>query len=101
MLVVEVDHVHAEAGQARVARFAHVLGPAVDEVGPRRIACLPELGGENRLIAAAAQRAPQQRLVVAPAVHVRRVDMGDPPIQRVLDEGDGGRIVGGAVDAGE
>src|SRR4030095_5056368 len=35
------------------------------------------------------------------AVHVRGVEVGDPAVQRVLDEGHRGGVVGRAVHAGE
>ena len=67
VLVVEVDDIDAEAAQARLARLADVLRPAVDAANlPSSAAHVAELGGDNHLLAAPADRPPDQLLVACP-----------------------------------
>ena len=49
MDVVEVDDVHPEAAQARLARLRHVLGPAIGRRRPARRPDVAELGGQHDL----------------------------------------------------
>jgi hypothetical protein len=100
MLVVEVDHFDAEALQARLARLHHVFRPPVDALLAVGAFHLAELRHHQRLVAPAAlERAPEQRLVVAPAVHVGRVEVVDAALERVVDDADRLLVVGVAVYA--
>ena len=99
VLVIEVDHVHAEALETRVARLRHPLGPAVDAGRAVRLAHVAELGDDHGALAPAAQRLAEQRLVVAPAVHVGRVQEVDAEVERAMDDRDRLRVVSGAVRA--
>src|SRR5258708_4072783 len=54
MLIVEVDHVDAEALEARLARLRHVLRPAVDARRAVGLAHVAELRGEHRALAPSA-----------------------------------------------
>ena len=99
MLVIDVDHVDAEALQARLAGAQHVGRAAIDvllAVGALRLA---ELGGHHHAIAAPTQRLAEQLLVVPPAVHVGRVEKVDALVERVVDHADRLLVVGIAVDA--
>ena len=101
VLVVEVDHLDAEALEGGLAGLLHVVGPAVHAVRPARVLRLAELGGEEDLVADALQRLADHRLVVAPAIHVGAVEMRDAEIDGVADQLDGLRVVRVAIDAGE
>ncbi len=102
MLVVEIDHVDAEPLEAGLAGGLHIGRAAVDSVGAARLLRLAELGGEHDLGApAAGQRLAEQRLVVAPAIHVGTVEEGDAAIERVMDDADRLGVVALAVGAGE
>src|SRR5215471_18988371 len=101
MLVVEVDHVDAEPLQAGVARALDVGGTAVDEIALAVWALnLPELRREDSLAAAGLERAPQQLLVVSPAVHVRGVDEIDSEVERAMHDVDRLRVIALPVRAG-
>jgi hypothetical protein len=102
VLVVEVDHVHTEPGQRRVARRPDVLRPAVDaDPGPVGTPLVAELGGYLNVIAAVLtgrDRAADQLLVGERAVHVRGVEEGDAEVQRAVQCGDRFALVCGAVE---
>ncbi len=75
VLVVEVDVVHAEPPERVVAGLADVVGPAVHaEIGAVLRALVAELGGEDHLVAAAADRPADEPLVGEGTVHVGRVE---------------------------
>src|SRR6185369_13595535 len=97
VLVVEVDDVHAEPLEAGVARLHDVLRAAVDHVGAARVLHLAELGDEDHAVTPALERLAEQLLVVAPAVHVGRVDVIDAEVDGALDERDRLAVVGGPV----
>jgi len=82
MLVVQVDVIHAEPLERRVARLAHVVGSAVHAlpaaVGAAHVA---ELGGEHHAIAFALDRLADQQLVGVRAVHVGRIEEGDAQLE--------------------
>ena len=72
VLVIEIDPIDTEAFQARLAGLHHVFRPPVDALLAVGALDLPELRHHQRLVAPAPlERAAEQRLVVAPAVHVR------------------------------
>jgi len=100
VLVVEVDRVHAEAPQARVACLQDVLRLAVDAGGAVGLAQVAELGREHDLVAAPPERLAEQLLVVAPAVHVRGVEEVHAEVDRPVDDRDRLRVVALAVRAG-
>ena len=101
VLVVEVDDVDAQALEARLAGLHHVVRAC-----RRRPACRRRSFTWPNLVATIALRAPaalerlaEQRLVVAPAVHVGRVEEVDALVERVVDHADRLVVVGVAVDA--
>src|SRR5881398_2239538 len=99
VLVVEVDRLEAEALQAPVARGAHVLRAPVDGAHPRVVAAHDaELGGDDDLLAPAAEGAPDQLLVGVRAVHVGGVEEGDAEVERAVDGGDRLVVVARAVE---
>src|SRR5205807_4893479 len=67
VLVIQIDHLDAEALQARLAGAHDVLGPAVDVLLSLRGLHLAELGGDDDAVAPTAQRSSEQLLVVPPA----------------------------------
>ena len=86
MLIVEINHLDAETAQARLAALPDVLGLAVDAaIAPVLAADVAELGGEDHLIAPAADGASDELLVAAHTVHVGRVEKRDAQIERALD----------------
>jgi len=99
VLVVEVDHVLAEPLQARLAGGDDILGFAVDAVRAARVLRLAELGGEHDPVAPALDGATDHLLVMAPAIHVRGIEVVDALVDRVPDQCLGGRVVGLPIDA--
>ena len=96
--VVQVDVVHAEPGQRRLAGPLDVVVLAADD--PVRVAAGPvdaELRGQLHLVAAARDAAADQHLVVAGAVDVGGVEEGDAEVQGAVDGRDRLVPVGGAV----
>src|SRR6185295_9109219 len=86
--------------QACALPIYHVFGPAVDALLAVGAFHLAELRHHQRLVAPAAlERAPEQRLVVAPAVHVGRIEVVHPALERVVDDADRLLVVGVSVDA--
>jgi hypothetical protein len=79
VLVVEIDRLDAEPLQRCLAGGADVGGAAVDaEVFAVRTADVPELRRQHDVVAPALDRLADEPLVRAPAVHVGRVEEGDP-----------------------
>src|SRR5947207_776952 len=101
VLVVEVDRVDPEPLQAGLAGLLHVFGAAVDAVGAAGLAGLAEFGGDDDLVRPALQRAAEQFLVVAPAIHVRAVEMIDAELDRAPEQGLGCLVVARSVGAGQ
>src|SRR5262249_2646707 len=66
---------------------------------PGGVLRLAELGGDDHALAPALERLAEQRLVVAPAVHVRGVEEVDALVERMVDDADRFVVVGVAVDA--
>ena len=99
MLVVEVDHVHAEPPQRVVAGPAYVVGGAVDpharSVGTPLVA---ELGRHHDVLPAIRDRPADERLVDEGAVHVGRVQHRHAEVQCPVDGADRLGVVGGAVE---
>src|SRR6185437_5172986 len=96
--VIQVDVVHAEPGQRRLAGPLDVVVLAADDAVP--VAGGPvdaELRSQLHLVAAARDTAADQYLVVASAVDVGGVDEGDAQVQGAVDGRDGLVPVGGAV----
>ena len=81
---VHVDVVGAEPPQAGVDRRVHALGPTVAEVGAVGVAGA-ELGGDDRLVAPAAQCASERLLGCAEAVGLGSVEEVDADVERVAD----------------
>src|SRR6185369_8982974 len=99
MLVTKVDHLDPEPPEARLARQADVGRIAFDSeelaLGPTNIA---ELGCEEDLVAAIADRPADELLVPADTVHVGGVEEGHAAIDRMVDRGDRLAVVAGAVE---
>ena len=97
----QVDVVDAEALQRGVDAGAHVLGPAV--AGHRAVALhQADLGGEDRLVAAAGEGAADQLLVGERPVDVGGVDERHAEVERAADDLDRDVVVAllGAVGPG-
>jgi hypothetical protein len=101
VLVVEVDRVDPEPLQARVARRADVLRPAVDSPGGRVApAHDPELRGHHHARSTAPQRLAHQLLVRVRAVDVGGVEHRHAEVERAVDRGDRLGLVPGPVEVG-
>src|SRR5205807_3142165 len=90
---VEVDVVDPETSQRRLARLANVR-----RVAPQGALTVPaeqdaELRRELDLIAAAADRAPDELLVGVRPIGVRGVQEGDPEVEGAVDGRDRGGVV--------
>src|SRR5205814_7452529 len=89
VLVIKVDDLDAEPLQARLAGRADIIGIALDaEELAGGSADIAELGGEEHLVAAVADRLADQLLVPADAVHVGGVEEGHAAVDRMMDGGD-------------
>jgi len=97
--VVQVDVVHAEPEQRRLAGplDVAVLAP-VGALAVAGAAVDAELGGQLDLVAAAGDGPADQDLVVAGPVNVGGVDEGDAEVQGPADGGDRLVPVGPAVE---
>ena len=85
--IIHVDVIDTEPLQRGLAGRADVLGPAV-AAAKRRIggaAHHPAFRRHDRRRTAIAQRAPDEPLVLAAAVHVGRVDQRHPELERAVD----------------
>src|SRR4051794_22636703 len=100
VLVVEVDGVHAEALERRLARLAHVAGVAADAEELAVLAAhVAELRGDQRALPAPlAQRAADKPLVGERAVHVGGVEQGHAELERAVDGAHRLALVGGPVE---
>jgi hypothetical protein len=99
VLVVEVDVVHAETLQRRVAGLADVLRAAVDPEPAAVLASnVAELRRELHLVAAAVDGLPDEPLVGERAVRVGGVQEGDADVEGPLDGLGGLELVGGPVE---
>ena len=85
--------------QARIAALAGVIGCAIDaqEIAAF-VACVPKSRGQDHRTPAALNGAPCQPFVVAPAVHVCCVEQVHPETHSRVDQGDGFRLIAGAVE---
>ncbi|HEY6417846.1 MAG TPA: hypothetical protein VIX59_02490 [Candidatus Binataceae bacterium] len=101
MLVVEIDHFHAEPLEARFAGTAHILRLAVDRTRRRiRRTNDPEFGRQHDFVAAAADRAPHQFLVGVRTVGVGGVEKVDPEIECPMDRRERFRVVVRTIEGG-
>src|SRR3954453_2515783 len=102
VLVIEVDRIEAEPLQAGIAGLPDIFGAAIDAVGAAGLAGLAELGRDHEVVAPLSlQRAADQLLVLAPAIHVGAVEMIDPEIDRAMDQLHPGLVVARPVSAGQ
>jgi len=92
--LVEVDIVDAEPGQAAVDAVEDVLArqAAVVDVAAHRAV---DLGGEHHLVALGEllQRLAGDPLALALGIDVGGVEEVDPGLERLLEEGHGGRFI--------
>ena len=98
VLIEEVDVVDPEPRQRAVTRFAHMLRPAVGALDPPlRVDGEAELGGEDDIVAASLDGAPDQPFVLERPVDLGRVEEGDAELDRPVDGCDRLRLIGDAV----
>ena len=100
MLVVEVDMIDTKSAQRGVAGGADMFGLSAHRE-ERGVFLLPNNGKlcrEEYLVASPANRATNELLVRADAVHVGGVEKVDTQVERAEDRGGGFRIVAGAVE---
>ncbi len=90
MDLVQVDNLGAEAAQAGVDRLP-------DVVGMRAVAlvvdAMPELGGDQHIMPARAERPSEVLLAFRAAVDVRRIEEIDAGVKRRMHDGVRGRFV--------
>src|ERR1051325_11273249 len=101
MLVIKVDRVDAEPLQASPAGLLHIGGAAIDAIGAAGLAGLAEFCGDDDLVAHRLERAAEQFLVMAPAIHIRAVEMIDAALDGAPQQGLGGLVVARALSAGQ
>src|SRR5262249_34133661 len=99
MQIVEIDDVHAEALQARLTARLHAFGSPVHftrrSAAGRRYQA--ELGRQDDLAAAIANRAANEDLVPAPAIAVGGVNQRHAEIERALQRARRLFVVAGPV----
>ena len=99
VLVIQVDHLDAQALQALLAAFPHIVRLAIHaEEGAVRPAHIAELRGDHALLALAPDGSAHEFLIGTHAIHVRRVEEGDAEVERAVDGGDGFRIVASRIE---
>ena len=99
VLVIKVDGIDPEPLQARLAGLPDVLGAAIDPgEAALSVAHVAELGREEHLAAAAADRLTHQFLVVAPPVNVGSVQEIQAQVEGPLNGLDRLLIVRGPVE---
>src|SRR5437764_5904275 len=101
VLIIEIDDIDSEPLEARLAGLDNIGGTAVDAIGAARPPGLAEFARDHDIVAPALQGPAEQFLVLAPAIHVRTVEMIDPELDRPVDQPDSGLVVARAVDAGQ
>src|SRR5205823_7454302 len=87
--------------QARFASPLDVGRAAVDAVGAAGLAGLAEFSGNDDVVVQTFEGAAEQFLVMAPAIHVRAVEMIDPEFDGAPDQRLGRLVVARAVGAGQ
>lgn len=70
MLIIEIDHFHAEPLQARFARLHHIFRPPIHAVRPAGVLRLAELRRQDDAVPASFQRAADHLLIVTPTIHI-------------------------------
>ena len=100
MQVIQVDVSDLQTLQARLARFAHVLGAAVDGArgGIAGVTQEAELGGEEHPFAPAVQGTADKCLVGIGPVSVRGVPERDPQLERATQRGERLGVIVRAVE---
>ncbi len=97
MQVVEVDVIQPQPLEARLDRlpggYGRIVGARAPPVG--------ELAGQHHLVAAIGDGLAEQAFVVNRAIAGGGVEEGDPELDGAVDQADGFRIVGPAIDARE
>ena len=101
VLIIEIDDVDAEPLQAHFAGLGNIGGAAVDAVGAARPLGLAEFACDHDAVAPALERPAEQLFVLAPAIHVRAVEMIDAELDRPVDQPNAGRVVTRSVDPGQ
>src|SRR5262249_25927176 len=100
VLIVEIDHLYAEALEARVAGACYDFRPPV-RVLSAAAAEIAELGGEEDLSAPSRDRLADQRFVVSIAISVGGIEQPDSEVERIANEVDAFAVVAGTVDIGQ
>ena len=101
VLVVKIDHFHAQPLQAGIAALAHVIRLAAHaDPATFRRAQVPKLSGQHHSVAPIANGAADKLLVVAHAVGVGGIEEGDTnvAIQGAMNHADRFFIVARAVE---
>ncbi len=98
MQVIEIDDLHAQPLEARLAGLRHVFGAAIDTRLAVRPTDIAELRCQHDFVAPALESAADQRLVSAGTIHVGRVDQIDAEIDGPVDGRDGFGLAGLAID---
>src|ERR1700682_5791423 len=101
VLVVEVDMTDAKPLQRGIAGGPDVLGAAAD-AGERSVgaAHVAKLRRHDDAVAASAECAPDELLVLERAVHVGRIEEVDAEVEGAVDGRDRLRVVTGTVELG-
>src|SRR5262249_48485199 len=96
VLVIQIDHIDAEAFEARVTGADDVLGPSVRDFAAAA-AEITEFRGYENLMASPGYGLAHKCLVVSPAVHVGRVKHGDAALDGVAYQFNSCLVVAGAI----
>src|SRR5262245_46584377 len=74
MQVIEINDLHAESFETRLARLPHVFGTCVEPAVGLRMRDEAELGRKHDAVASSAHGAPDEPFVGVRAVNVRRIE---------------------------
>ena len=97
---VLIDGIDAQPRETGFARLLHELRSPVDAHGTVIFADNAELGGDDGVVAAIPDAAPDQFFIRAEPVIVRRVQQSDAQIKGAVDGLDGTRFIHFAVSGG-
>src|SRR5260370_21614723 len=100
VLIVQIDHLDAEALQTGLAGTDHVLRPPVGNFAAAA-AEIAELGRHEDLRAAPRDGLADKRFIVPEAIHVGGVEERHPTVDGITDQVYSGPVVAGAVYVGQ
>src|SRR5258708_26372353 len=100
VLIIQIDHLDAEALQAGLAGSDHVLRPPVGYFAPAA-AEIAELGRHEYLGTAPREGLADNRFILPEPIHIAGVEEPHPTLDSVTNEVYSGPVIAGAVYVGQ